>query len=566
MKVTRRRFLGGVGGASLCGGLAGARAIDAAEWAGGPDEADVLIIGAGASGAAAAWRLARAGLKVVCLEQGDWLDYVDAPAVKPDWELIRQRSWNPNPNVRRLAVDYPVNDAGSALKPLMYNAVGGSTILWSCHAPRFHPSDFRTATLDGVGRDWPLTYDELAPYYDLNDTVCGMAGVAGDPAYPPHAAPRLPPVPIGRGARRIAQACDRLGWHWWPSDIQINSEVHGEGRGVCNHCGPCELSCPFGAKGSTDFTYWPLALDHGARLVTRARVFEIETDAHGRATGAAYYDRDGRTHRQRARITIVAANGVGTPRLLLLSRSRRHPAGLANASDQVGRNLMLHPVATITGVFDEPMDGYRGITACSIASHQFYETDAARDFKRGYMIQVIRSVGPVLTALGAYGVPMAPGPDHHRRFLDVFNRTVTLATVSEDLADPDNRITLDPELADGHGIPAPKMTYRLGDNTRRMLAHGIDRCQALLAEAGARETHTVPVLEDGGFHLMGTARMGDDPASSVVDRWGRAHDADNLFIVDGSVFTTAAAVNPTITIQALALRTADHIVETRRDG
>ena len=182
------------------------------------------------------------------------------------------------------------------------------------------------------------------------------------------------------------------------------------------------------------------------------------------------------------------------------------------------------------------------------------------------MIQVIRSVGPVLTALGAYGVPMAPGPDHHRRFLDVFNRTVTLAAVSEDLADPDNRITLDPELADGHGIPAPKMTYRLGDNTRRMLAHGIDRCQALLAEAGARETHTVPVLEDGGFHLMGTARMGDDPASSVVDRWGRAHDADNLFIVDGSVFTTAAAVNPTITIQALALRTADHIVETRRDG
>ncbi|NKB37521.1 MAG: FAD-binding protein [Gammaproteobacteria bacterium] len=528
-------------------------------------ETDVLIVGSGASGAAAAWHLASAGFSVTCLEQGEYVDYAESPAAKSDWELIRQRSWNPSPNARHSDSDYPVSEADSPIKALMYNGVGGSTIMWSCHSPRFHPSDFRVRSLDGVADDWPLDYQELEPYYDLNEEMVGIAGVSGDPAYPQRPPHHIPPVPIGKGAERVATAMDELGWHWWPSDIQINSEQHGHGRGVCNHCGPCELGCPFRAKGSSDVTYWPLALDAGARLITGARVFEIETDSMGQATGAVFYDRNGKIRRQKASLVIIGANGIGTPRLLLLSAAAQHPNGLANSSGMLGRNLMFHPVAGVTAVFDEPVDSYKGITAVSICSHEFYESDPQRDFVRGYMLQLVRSIGPVITALGGYGVAQKWGRGHHQRFLEVFNHTATMAIVAEDLPDPENRVTLDSSLTDSDGLAAPKITYRLQNNARRMLDHGIARSHDIFNKAGAAELHDVDLFANGGFHLMGTARMGDNPETSVTNRWGRTHDISNLYIIDGSLFTTAAAVNPTITIQALALRAADHIKEHRRD-
>lgn len=563
MAIDRRQFLGA--GACVLASGPGARIAEAATLGDKLPKVDVAIVGAGASGAAAAWRLATAGFSVVCLEQGDDVNYMEAPATNQYWELIRQRSWNPNPNVRRNPADYPIADQDTPIKPLMYAAVGGSTILWSCHSPRLHPSDFKTKTLDGVGADWPISYEELTPYYDMNEKFVGIAGITGDPAYPPRPERPLPPVPLGQGPAKLARAMDKLGWHWWPADVQINTADHGQGRGVCNHCGPCELGCPLKAKGSTDVTYWPAALQAGAQLITGARAREIETDEKGRATGLAFIDRSGKTRRQEASLVIAAANGIGTPRLLLMSQSKAHPNGLANRSDMVGRNLMFHPVAGVTGIFDEPVDGYRGITACSIYSHEFYETDPERDFVRGYMLQFIRSLGPVLTALDAYGVPQTWGPDHHKRFLQVFNHTATIATVAEDLPDPNNRVTLDGDLTDSDGLPSPKITYRVDDNAKRMLRHGMDRSQEIFKAAGVKETHEVPLFTDGGFHLMGTARMGDDPETSVTNRWGRTHDVENLYVIDGSLFASAGAVNPTVTIQALALRAADHIKETRAD-
>ncbi len=528
-------------------------------------ESDVLIVGAGASGAAAAWRLSAQGIGVTCLEQGDWLDYLSIPSLYDDWELVRQRSWNPNPNVRGLVSDYPINDAESPIKPLMYNGVGGSTIMWSCHAPRFHPSDFKTQTLDGVGADWPLSYWDLEPYYDLNDRISGVSGLNGDPANPPRPPRPLRPIPIGKGAERLGRALDGLGWHWWPNDIQVYESAYGDETGDCNHCGPCELACPVRAKASTDITYWPKALDQGTRLITGARVFQIETDASGRATGAAYFDRGGTLRRVRARVVIVAANGIGTPRLLHLSASKKQPNGLANFSGMVGRHLMMHPVAIVTGVFDEDLEGCKGITANSIVSKEFYETDEQRGFKRGYMLQFLRSLGPVLTALGGYGVPIEWGRGHHRRMREVFNHTASAGVVCEDLASPDNRVTLDDTLTDSDGIPAPKVTYTLGENARRMIAHGVERSTEVMKAAGAKEIHQIGLVEQGGFHLLGTARMGADPEQSVLNSWNQAHDVENLFVVDGSAFATAAAVNPTHTLQALALRAADHIVETRRE-
>ena len=524
---------------------------------------DVVIVGAGASGAAAAWRLARAGLHVVCLERGGWVDYDEVPSQSADWELARQTTHHPNPNIRANAWDYAIDDADAAIKPLMYNAVGGSTLHWGAHVPRCRPSDFRVRSLDGVAEDWPISYADLAPYYEENDRIMGVAGINGDPGNPARAPRQMPPLPIGAGAERMARAFDRLGWHWWVSDAAINSRPYGEGRGACNNCGPCDLGCPLRARSSTDVTYWPMALAEGARLVTEARVTEVETDAQGRATGVAYLDASGATQRIAASVVILAANGVGTARLMLLSRSKAHPEGLGNGSDLVGRHLMHHPTGMVTGVFDAPIDGFKGPFATSILCQQFYETDPARDFVRGFQMQLVRSDAPLGTAVGVY-LPRVPwGADHHRRFLDVFGRTASLTVTTEDLPEPENRVTLSDRLTGDDGLPAPKMTYRVSDNTRAMIRYGIARATEAFAEAGAVETLPQELLTGAGFHLLGTARMGTDPETSVVDADCRVHAAPNVAVIDGSVFVTAAALNPTPTIQAIALRAADALIRDR---
>jgi len=530
----------------------------------GADVADVLIVGAGAAGASVALRLARAGLGVVCLERGGWMAPESGPAASSDWERQRLGRWHPNPNVRRHAWDFPIDDAACPIRPLVTNAVGGSTVMWSCHQPRFHPSDFRVRTLDGVADDWPLDYDELAPYYAENERLMGVAGLGGNPADPPRPERPLPPAPLGAAEACIAAAFDRLGWHWWPADLALNTRAY-EGRGACNQCGPCEIGCHTRAKASVDVTHWPAALAAGARLVTGARVFEITTDAQGRATGAAFRDETGTTRHQQARAVVLAANGVGTPWLMLLSRSGRFPAGIANGSGLVGRRLMLHPLARVAGRFAEPMRGHRGLAAGAIVSRQFYETDPARGFVRGYKLQVLRSHGPALVALGSTFGRLPWGAAHHDRFRAVFDRTLAVSICADDLPEPENRVALSERLRDADGNPAPAMIYRVGENSRRILDHGLGSARRLLAEAGAVETLATPLIADAGFHLMGTARMGEDPATSVTDRWGRCHEVANLFVADGSLFVTAAAVNPTHTIQALALRLADHILATRRE-
>ena len=524
---------------------------------------DVLIVGAGASGAAAAWRLARAGLRVTCLEQGDWVSYADTPSLHPEWEIARQTTHHPNPNVRKGPSDYPVDDADAAINPVLYNAVGGSTILWGAHFPRFRPSDFRTRTLDGVGDDWPICYEDLAPYYEQNDRMMGVSGRNGDPGNPPRGPRQMPPLAPGRAGERMAAAFDRLGWHWWPADVAINSAPYGAGRGACNNCGPCDLGCPVKARSSADVTYWPQALAAGVRLITQATAFEVETDAQGRASGVAYFDRDGVIRRHRAAVVALAANGLGTPRLMLLSTSRRFPNGLANDTDLVGRRLMHHPTGLVTARFDEAMEGQKGPFAVSILSQQFYESDPSRGFVRGYQMQLIRSDGPVGTACGGY-LPRLPwGAGHHSAFRRTFGHTASLTVTTEDLPRPENRVTLSSTLRDTHGIPAPKMTYGLDDNTRRMIAHGIASASQAFAEAGAVEVVSQDLLVHAGFHLLGTACMGADPGASVVDATSRAHLVPNLVILDGSVFTTAAALNPTSTLQALALRAAECLIRDR---
>ena len=527
--------------------------------------ADILIIGTGASGGAAAWRLSAAGFDVVCLEQGHWQQPRDYPTTKGDWEFRSATSFSFDPNHRGWNEDYPVNNEQSDLTPLMFNAVGGSTIHWTGHAPRLHPSDFRVKSLDGVADDWPISYADLEPYYDLNDQWMGCSGIAGDPANPPRSPRPMPPLPLGPDGERVARGFDKLGWHWWPSDSYMNSEAY-RGRAACNHCGPNGLGCFLRAKGSTVVTYLPAAVENGAEIRTGARVFEITTGPDGRATGASYYDTDGVAHHQGARAVIIAANGVGTPRLMLMSKAERHPGGLANSSGLVGKNLMFHPYGIVTGFFDdaEPHT-FRGALGNILMSQQFYETDPSRGFVRGYSYQMNRSTGPGRTAAGFLVAPVKWGKEHHADFAERFGKSSAFCVISEDLPEEHNRVELDPVLKDSSGLPAPKVTYRVSENTRKLLDHGIANGRRVLEAAGAHRIMTNPVLRGGGWHLMGTARMGDDPARSVIDRNCQAHDADNLFVIDGSAFVTSGAVNPTPTIQAIALRAADYIISQRQD-
>ncbi|MBL8701208.1 MAG: GMC family oxidoreductase [Alphaproteobacteria bacterium] len=524
--------------------------------------ATVAIVGAGASGAAVAWRLATAGVDVVCLERGDWLDQSKSPSLGHDWERALQTRFNANPNIRRGPADDPVVDDDTEIQPALFNGVGGGLLRWGAHFPRLRPSDFRVRSLDGVGEDWPLGYADLEPYYDLNDSIMGVAGLLGDPGNPPRHAERDPPLPLGPGGLRLVTGFERLGWHWWPSDAAILTRAR-PGRASCNNCGPCGVGCLRGARASVDNTYWPAAIAAGARLVTGVRVTRIATADRGRrAAVIVYREADGTERRLEADHVVLAANGMGTARLLLASPDRDHPDGLANGTGLVGRNLMHHPTAIVTGVFDERLDGHKGPFASALYCQEFYETDRSRGAVRGLQLQMLRGSGPVATALGGYMARLPWGRDHHAEFKRQFARSVTLTVTVEDLPEPDNRVTLDPGRRDVAGMPLARLAYRVGENSRRLLAFGIERAREALHAAGARDVVVNPLSRAAGFHFLGTARAGTDPAGSVVDAQGRAHGVGNLWIVDGSVFPTSGAVNPTPTIQAFALRAADAMLRT----
>jgi choline dehydrogenase-like flavoprotein len=519
---------------------------------------DVLIIGAGATGAAAAWNLSQTKLKIMCLEQGGFMDVSKYPSTTTKWETMRHRDFNYSPNIRNLDSDYPINDRNSPISISNFNAVGGATILYSGNFPRFHPSDFRTKTLDDVGDDWPIDYQLLEPYFARNDSIMGVSGLSGDPAYPPIDG-LMPPIPLGKMGDTIAKGFNRLNWHWWPAYSAIITR-NFRGREKCINLGPCNTGCPQGAKSSVDVTYWPEALINGVELKTHCRVREITINQSGKATGVIYYNRKGEECQQKARLVIVACNGVGTPRLLLNSRSNDFPDGLANSSGQVGKNLMLHPLGYVEGVFEEELKSHLGPQGCCLQSQEFYETDMNRGFARGYTMQILRGFGPVETAVsGVLRRDIPWGENHHKSFKKSFGHTIGMGIIVEDFPEAHNTVTLDSSIVDKNGIPAPKISYTLSENSKKMLAHGLARGKDVMKAAGSIKELSFGPVRHAGWHLMGTARMGRDPNHSVVNEWGQCHDVKNIFIVDSSIFVTSGGVNPMSTMQAICLYITDSI-------
>ena len=528
------------------------------------EAADAAIVGAGLAGAVMALRLAQAGLRVVCLEQGGRTDPADYPGDKPTFEVQAEGPWHPSPNVRRRAADYPVVGDGAEMRPLMFCGVGGSTVLFGAHWMRLLPSDFRVRSLDGVADDWPLSYADLRALLRPGRRGLRRLGPRRRPGLP--RAARLPDAaaadqPVGRAGRGRARPAG-LALVAGAQRDPVPTLPRPPALRAARH-----LRLRLRRGGERVGRPHPLARPNGSACgssLARASPGSSSTAPAG-PTAWSGSTEAGNAHRQRAAVVILAASAVGTPRLLLMSARAGHPDGLANRSGLVGRRLMMHPFSRVVGLFDEPMRSWQGHWGQSLHSMEFAETDERRGFVRGAKWNLTPAGGPLAGALFPWPGERRWGSAFHEHVRAWLGHAVVWGVSCEDLPEPANRVTLDPEVRDGSGLPAPRVTYRIAENARRMLAFNLERAAKSFDAAGAVRTLTVPLMPDLGWHPLGTCRMGADPGASVVDPDGACHDVPNLWVVDGSVFVTGSSVNPAATIAALALRSAERLLARRHE-
>ncbi len=532
---------------------------------------DFVIVGSGSAGGIIARELSRKGFDVVVLEQGpfrragdfthDEIDVMFNASLVGGPEALAGQTFRDDEN--------KVAEPATFRPPAEYaQTVGGSSVHFSGNYWRFRESDFKERSLLGPisgtnFADWPLDYAELEPYYTRVDWEIGVSGAPG-----PFDAPRsrpfpVPPMPIKSSGALLERAAKKLGMHPQAAPVAILSQPHN-GRAACIHCGYCMgFGCEVGAKSSTLATVIPQALATGkCEIRPLSTVFRVQTNAAGKADAVLYYDAAGNERAQKAKAVILSANGAETPRLLLDSASSQHPDGLANSSGFVGRNLMFNGHSVANGVFEEQLNDYKSIQVTRIV-HDFYESDPKRGFYGGGGIDArpLFSATPILFAMA--GMP-PDTPRWGRAFKDAlannYTRQMSILGNTTSLALDRNNITLDPNHTDRWGRAALRVTYRDHDDDLAIASFLKDRSMELFDAAGALESWAYPVVpQTNGAHLLGTCRMGDEPQTSVVDRYHRSHDVGNLFICDGSSFVTSGRGQPTMTIMALAFRAAEHI-------
>ena len=520
---------------------------------------DVVIIGAGASGLPAAYSFLEAGFKVCCVEQGD--SFTNLTKLSDGGELDRFGKLSYDINHHSDFSSYSLDSSDSVIHPAFYHGVGGSTLLYSCQFPRFHRSDLKTYSTDGVGRDWPISYDSLLPFYQLNETLTGVAGVSGDPMYPDWNGPFLPPVPLGQLGLQLKSGFQKLGWHYWPSYASLNS-VSYNGRPKDTFSRPTNLGDITGSKGSVDNTYLPSCISKGLVLYKNTKVLKISASSNS-VSSISCVDNNNRHFTLDAPVFILCAGGIGSPRLLLSSANANHTLGLCNSSGLVGKNLMLHPLGYAEGYFHEDLTSNFGPQGCCLISQEFYNTKPSHNFKRGYTIQSLRGPLPIEASINFFNRRLLKlGPTFWSDFSTLYNHTAHLTVICEDFPEVTNYISLDRNSPDRHGVPGVKVHYQLSNNSKNMLSHGINSLRKLLKASGAYKTFGFGPVKNTGWHIHGTCIMGNDPQTSVVDANGKCHDMDNLYIFDSSIFPSSSGVNPASTVQALSLLLSSKLINT----
>jgi choline dehydrogenase-like flavoprotein len=508
------------------------------------DDGVVVIVGSGAGGGTLGNELAQKGVKVVVLEAGSRVETEEF--VNNEWESFSQISWL---DKRTTSGSWRVAKDFAGLPAWIVKAVGGSTIHWAGASLRFQEHEFKTRThygdLTGANLlDWPITLQELEPYYAKAESKMGVTGTNG-----------IPRLPGNNNYKVLAAGAKAMGYKDFHSgNMAINSRER-DNRASCQQIGFCFQGCKSGAKWSTLVAELPKGEDTGNLEVrSDAQVLKIEHDASGKVTGVLYGDKAGNVHRQKARIVAVAGNSIESPRLLLNSASPMFPDGLANSSGQVGRNYMRHTTGSVYATFEKPVHMYRGTTMAGIVRDEA-RFDTSRGFAGGYELETLSLGLPFMAAFlnpGAWGRSFTSA-------MDGYDHMAGMWIVGEDMPQETNRITLHASEKDTFGMAIPNVHFDDHPNDVAMRNHAFRQGSTLYEAVGATRTiHTPPYPST---HNLGTNRMSANARDGVVNKNGQTHDIKNLFVSDGSQFTTGAACNPTLTIVSLAIRQADFIAD-----
>ena len=536
---------------------------------------DFVVVGSGAAGGVMARELSQAGFTVVVLEQGprlgpgdfehDELKYAHLSGITND-PAVSPQTFRDDPG--KTAEQPPMGNS------VVYaRIVGGSSAHYTANFWRFRENDFNERSLlggiAGTGfADWPISYQELEPYYAKVEWEVGVSGLAyASPFDPPRSKPYpMPPLPVKSSGVLLERGARKLGLHAFPAPMAIVSQPY-RGRPACAHCGFCiGFGCEVMAKSSTLYTMIPEAEATGkCEIRPHSYVFNVALDKNGRAAGVHYFDQNKREHFQQARAVVLSANGAETARLLLNSASDRFPQGLANSSGMVGKYLMFNQGSGVHAQFEHELNEYKSVQVTRII-HDFYDSDPKRGFYGGGGIDARMGSQPLGWALASGGELPLWGAEYKAR-LEAFTRSMVAAGHCTSLAQESNSVSIDPKLKDAWGIPAIRVTYKDHPDDLATAKFLQDRAFEIMQAAGAQKAwRAAPRPARGGVHLLGTCRMGNDPESSVVDKYHRTHDVRNLFLCDGSSFVTSGRGQPTMTIQALAFRAADHIGQFAKRG
>lgn len=530
------------------GGQGGTRPAGSADF-GHDDDSVVVVIGSGAGGGTLAHELTGKGVKVVLLEAGPYLTNEDY--VNNEWEAFNQMAWldpRTTSGSWRIARDFP------NLPAWIVKAVGGTTTHWSGATPRFKEHEFRTRStygrIDGANLlDWPLSLADLEPYYDRAERKMGVTHRHG-----------RPPLPANNNYKVFANGAEKVGYRHYATGPYGTNAAPFDGR-------PASIQDGFNFQGDKNKSKWSILVSELPKSLATGNLdlrpgchaVQITHAPDGLVDGVVYADAEGNLHRQAARAVAVAANAIETPRLLLLSASPLFPDGLANSSGQVGRNYMRHTTGSVYAQFEQPVRMYRGETMAGLIADESRH-DPDRGFAGGYYMETI-SLGPAF--LASFVDPGAWGPGF-ASILDGYERTAGMWIVGEDMPQEGNRITLNTTVTDPLGLPVPNVHFDDHPNDVAMRNHGYGQGELIYEAVGAVSAVRTPPYPS--THNMGTARMSERPEDGVVNAFGQAHDVPNLFISDGSQFTTGAAANPTLTIVALAIRQAEYLVEQMGAG